>query len=500
MIIKKKKISGAKALAVLLSTALLMSGGIAQAENMPLSLADSIDMALDTSDAIEASEAGRRAAKWTLSAARHSTGPVVSWNSQAYKIGGRSYENANDAHDMYGDPHKETKLSVVGYTLFSDEPVISEQAVTVGAYPYHNTFANSWNMTVPLYTGGKLEGQIRSSRYGLNRADLTLERSRQTVRFQAAEAYANLLHRLNLKRIAQQAVDMANTQLKLINDQFSEGAVAKADVLMMEVRLANYRQNLVNSEALMEVAESTLANVVGLEQDTKIQPVDVFSYEPYDKDLAACEEYAMAHRPDGLAAEYVIKAAEAQTDTAKADYRPRVNGIVGHSRASNHPFGIERNHTWEAGVGVSWNIFDNGITEAGVQKSKALEDQYRAEARNLWKNIRLETRSAYIEMKAAEANINTTAAAVKQAEESYNIAKVRYEEGVDILLSVTDAQEKLTQAQSNYSTALYQYNLYRANLEKAIGVPVELDPSIYVEAEQQGASADEATRTAQLAQ
>ena len=75
-------------------------------------------------------------------------------------------------------------------------------------------------------------------------------------------------------------------------------------------------------------------------------------------------------------------------------------------------------------------------------------------------------------MKTAEDNIKAAAAAVKQAEESYTIAQVRYEEGVDILLSVADAQEKLTQARSNYSTALYQYNLYRATLEKAMGIPV----------------------------
>jgi hypothetical protein len=95
-------------------------------------------------------------------------------------------------------------------------------------------------------------------------------------------------------------------------------------------------------------------------------------------------------------------------------------------------------------------------------------------------------------MKTAEENIHAAAAAVKQAEESYMIAQVRYEEGVDILLSVTDAQEKLTQARSNYSTALYQYNLYRATLEKAMGVPVGFDAALYAEAERKGAAANSA--------
>ncbi len=99
-------------------------------------------------------------------------------------------------------------------------------------------------------------------------------------------------------------------------------------------------------------------------------------------------------------------------------------------------------------------------------------------------------------MKAAKTNIQSTHAAVSLAEESYEIAKVRYEEGVDILLTVTDAQEKLTRAQSNYYTALYQYNLYRATLEKAMGVPVGLDVPAYVASVDRGEPADKALEEA----
>ena len=107
-----------------------------------------------------------------------------------------------------------------------------------------------------------------ASRYRLNQADLNLENTREEVRYQAAEAYANLLHQENLTKIAGEAVDMAKTQLRLISDQYSEGAVAKADVLMMEVQLANCRKNLVSAKSATEVARSTLASIVGLPQDT----------------------------------------------------------------------------------------------------------------------------------------------------------------------------------------------------------------------------------------
>ena len=56
-----------------------------------------------------------------------------------------------------------------------------------------------------------------------------------------------------------------------------------------------------------------------------------------------------------------------------------------------------------------------------------------------------------------------------KAKENLSIAQARYEEGVDILLNLTDAQEKLIRAGTNYYTALYEYNLGKARLENAIG-------------------------------
>ncbi|MBR2214877.1 MAG: TolC family protein [Selenomonadaceae bacterium] len=469
--------------------------GAGEPATIRLSLADSIRMALATDESIESSDAQRDAAWHNLRSARRSKGPVVSWNSQAYRIGGRNYESANESHDEYGDPHAG---SVRPLYVTDSGQLTAGSPVSVGSYAYRNTFANSWNLTVPLYTGGQVEGQIDEGRYRLNRADLTTENTRQSVRYAAAEGYANLIHLENLAKVAREAVAMGNTQLNLIQAQFEEGAVAEADLLMMKVNIANDRQNLVNAEKQVEVAKSTLASLVGLPQDTDVEPVDIFSYEPYDKDLADCEAYALEHRPDGLAADYNIKAAQAQKDTAKAGYRPKVSAVAGQSIVGNSPFRSERSHAWEAGLNISWNIFDNGVTAENVRQADANIRAYEAEARRVKKNIRLETRTAYLNMKAAEQNIQETALAVKQAEDSYLIAQVRYEEGVDVLLGLTDAQDKLTRAKQNYMTALYQYNLSRAALEKAMGVPVGIDALRYVAAEKTGATAEQALQASQM--
>jgi len=432
--------------------------GVNQEENLPLSLAESIDIALNNNDQIQSSQSGREASKWGLVSAQRTTGPTAGWASDFNRTRARKY----------------------------------------GTYLYGTSYSNSWTLTIPIYTGGQLEGQIDKNRYLLNQADLNLENIKQTVRYKTANAYANLLHKKNETEIAKEAVEMSNSQLRLIHDQYSEGAVAKADVLMMEVRLANNRQTLMSAQGNLEIAKYDLINVMGLSGTINVEPTDVFSYEPYPKELSECEEYALEHRPDGIAAEYGIKIADANKDSAKSGYRPKITGSIGRGIAGEKPFGMEDSDNLAASINFKWNIFDNGITSANVSQADALVQQSQFDAEYIKKNITWETRTAYMKMKTAEKNIQEATAAVKQAEESYLIAQVRYEEGVDILLNLLDAQERLTQARSNYSTALYQYNLYRVTLDKAMGVPVDLDVPRYVEAEKNGLSSDKALKSAEI--
>ncbi|WP_027407095.1 TolC family protein [Anaerovibrio sp. RM50] len=427
-------------------------------ENLKLSLAESIDIALNNNNQIKSAESAREASKWGLSSVRRSTGATVGWESGFNRTRARKQGN----------------------------------------YLYGTSYSNSWSLTIPIYTGGQLESQMDKNRYLLNQADLNLENVKQTIRYKTANAYANLLHQKDVTRIAQEAVEMSNSQLRLINDQYSEGAVAKSDVLMMEVRLANNRQNLVSAQGNMEIAKYNLVNAMGLEENIDVEPTDVFSYEPYPRDMSECEEYALEHRPDGIAAEYGIKVADANKNSAKSGYRPKISGSIGRGIAGEQPFGMESNDNLSAIISFKWNIFDNGVTAANVSQADALVQQSMSDAEYVKKNITLETRSAYMRMKTAETNLKEAAAALKQAEESYIIAQVRYEEGVDILLNLLDAQERLTQAKSNYSTALYNYNLYWVTLEKAMGVPVDLDVPLYVEGEQGGLSADKALILAEI--
>lgn len=130
---------------------------------------------------------------------------------------------------------------------------------------------------------------------------------------------------------------------------------------------------------------------------------------------------------------------------------------------------------------ASWNIFDNGVTAAAVHSAEAsLLKAQEASASKDGRQIQLEVRTAFLNLQAAGKNIQTTQTAVNQAED-YKIAQVRYSAGVGTDLRCVDAEEKLTTARTNYSTALYNYNTSKASLDKAMGSPIDIDVVKYGE-------------------
>lgn len=432
-------------------TALVLGGlmtttmaSAAMAESVDMTLEDSVRTALDNNYNIKQQEAEYDSAVWARHQARRSFGPTVNWQSTATKMGGKYYDSAN--------------LS--------------------------RSFGNGLTLTMPIYTGGQLEGAIKAADLAMNANELGLELCKQQVKAATMSAYYQALQAKNQIKVAQDSVNTLTEHLKNVNAQYTVGTVAKSDVLGTQVQMANAEQNLINANNSYDVAIASLNNVMGLPTDTELNLTDSLDYNVYEIPLEECTAYARSNRPDVLMADYQVAIAEAGVQQAKAGYMPKVSAQASKSWAGEDPFGSEetdkrygQNNNWTAGVVLSWDIWDNNVTQSKVNQSKAAVAKAEAAAENTRQSGDLEVRTAYLNLKAAEKSINTTQVAVDKAQEDYKIAQVRYAAGVGTNLDVMDAEEKLAQAQTNYYTALYNYNSSKAALDKAMGIMVDLDVS-----------------------
>ena len=449
---KQKKTCGKKLTALVLGGLLAFAAtDIAYAaEKVDLTLEESIRLALDNNRSIKVSESDVEEAIWARHEARRNGGPTLAWQGSATTLGGQATAEARRAEPITG-------------------------------IKYDRNFYNSLTLQFPLYTGGQLENSIEAAEYGVDAADLTLESTRQTIKARATSAYYRILQCRNMIQVNQEAVDTLAAHLNNVEAQYRVGIVAKSDVLRSQVELANQQQALVNAQNDYDIAIATFNNIVGLPTDTIVNASDELAYTKYDLRLADCTVYALEHRPDSIAADRSVKAAEASMKATKAGYRPRVMAQAERVFAGDKAFGT--NHTksdsMTVGIVASWNIFDNNVTEAQVEQKK--ETLYKAEQNYLalQEQIQLEVQTAYLNLLAAEKNIHTTKVAVDKAQEDYKIAQVRYSAGVGTNLDVMDAEESLISAQTTYIMALYNYNPSKAALDQAMGLQVGLDVTPY---------------------
>lgn len=476
-----------KNFSVALMTAFIIFSGTANAEgNLTITLEEAISLALENNRLIEQAQEDRESARLELSAARKNFGPTLSWSSSSMRIGGRNYHQARENRYRYRAMDEETRR---------------ERDINLADYPpYKSSNSNSLTLSIPLYTGGQLEGQIKSADFGLNSADLILENTRQAVKFQTAQAYYSVLQCKNLMKVRKEELNNLNEHLRVVQIQYDVGNVAKSDVIETKVQIANSRQGLNTIRGDYKNAVATLNNIIGLPTDTPLAVSDNLEYLPYEQSEMECLEYALAHRPDGIAAIYEIKRAEAQINAAKSGFRPSISAIVQGSMSGEGAFKADQTkENWAAGIHLEWDIFDNNVTSTRVEQAKSAQRKAESIAKQNLETIRLEVHNAYTNLKIVEENIKITAEAIEEAKEKFLIAQVRYEEGEDTNLLVMDAQEKLTNAQVNYFDALYSYNMNKAQLEKAMGIPIEIDAAIYSDAVENGKNATKALEKSAVA-
>lgn len=432
--------------AVILSALSIHTVGAATPETVNLDLGKAVRMALDNNSSVKISAAELDAAKAELDQAKGARWGSIDFNHYS----GRS-EN---------------------YKATQTVPVYGGGNQVIGYHRTANSHTNTVSISVPIYTGGRLEGAIDQAKKNLDYYQYGMSSSYQTTRYNAEKGYYDVLQAANTVNLDKETVDRLDEHLKNTQAQFAVGVVAKADVLRSQVELVNAQQTLTQAENSYEVAVSSLNNVIGLPTATRLNLSQGLEYKPNDYTLDNCVTYAMANRPEIHQAEASVGMAKAAQKIANAGSLPQLS--LGTSNEwSNDTFPGQDRDNWALGVTLTQNIWDYGVNAAKVREAKANVVKAQESYRQISDQVRLAVRTSYLSMREAEKRIKTTEVAVAQAEEDYRIAQLRYRAGVGTNTDVMDASVALTTAKNNYIQALYDYNTSTALLEQSMGVPVE---------------------------
>ena len=337
---------------------------------------------------------------------------------------------------------------------------------------WENGNSNRISVSLPLYSGGANQNSIKSGELGVDIARLRTERKWETTRLAVIQAYYDTLEAQKKIAVYQDTVDKYQQHLTNVEQLYGAGSKAKIDVLRSQVELSNARQELIKGKNSYDNNLSTLRSLIYVDSSEPLVLTDDFSYIAFEGDVGECLSYALDNRKEILMDSYQLQQKELAVKTAKAGYGPTVDLSVG-AGWSKHVLPDGDNHDYTASLGVSWNIFDSGVTAGKVDAARAELAIAQATLSRDKNDIDLAVRKDYNSMREAEERFNSTQAAVKQAEEDFFIAGEKYKAGEGIMLDIIDAQEALSTARHNYISAQYDYARYKAALESDMGMAVE---------------------------
>lgn len=334
-----------------------------------------------------------------------------------------------------------------------------------------NSHSNGLTASLPIFTGGKLKGTIKQAKANYQYNQVGVQRTYNEMRSTVTDGYFTMLQADNMQKLSAESVARLEDHLKNVQAQYDVGVVAKVDVLRSQVELANAKQTLIQAENSYQVAEANMNKIVGLPMDTNLKLDNLLVYNAYDKNMDDCLAYAAEHRPELMQAQYNVDAAKGALMVARSGHMPQVAASASQSWSDTNWPGDEKGN-WGVGVNVSMNVFDTGVTLSKIHGAEADLKKAEETYRNTVDSVNLDVRSNYLGLREAEKRISTTKLAVEQADEDYRIAQLRYMSGVGTNTDVLDAQVALTQAKTNYTKALYDYNTSKTALETSIGVPM----------------------------
>lgn len=324
--------------------------------------------------------------------------------------------------------------------------------------------------SVNVFNGGRDFLRKKMAETGLGIRELDLQSVQNALITAVINAFYSMLAARDFIKIAQASVTNVETQLRIIKARYRAGGALKSDVLSLEVRLAQAKEDLIRAENNCNLSKASLANLLGEDPDTSI---DLAGMEEVPinlpKDYPSGLVHALADRPELRKVRLQIVQSRMALDTARSEYLPRLD-VQAKYYLDDPDFVFEKEReNWTAGIILNWDLFSGFSTKNKADRATRVLEEMMAMDRKTTLSIQLDLKTSYLKLEEAKARLVVTEASAAQAEESLRLVKKQYEGGSATITRYLDTELALNRAQIRSTAAFYDREKTRAAVGRALG-------------------------------
>lgn len=353
-------------------------------------------------------------------------------------------------------------------------------------------------VTLPLDISGTIRAAVGQAQFSEIAARIDVNRTRNDLVFDVRNAFYQTLRAQGTLVVAQETLKNTQERLQDAQANLTAGTGTQFDVLTAQRDVADAQGQLVNARGGVTIALGQLKNAMGIDVSTPITIVDTGAvedpgtaspnpappkpetYSQANDEVALGPDYlnavteAVRTRPEVLEGNAAVSAAERGVTYARRSRLPTLSVTAGYTVQPNFA-GFTPANQGSIGLNFSIPIIDNGTARARERQARAQVAQAEVDRRTSIDTVTLDVQTAYVNLQQARERVKVATLGVEQAREAFRLAQLRSRAGVSASpqqspqIELSNAQVALAQAETNRVNALYDFNVARSSLDRAVG-------------------------------
>jgi outer membrane protein len=332
----------------------------------------------------------------------------------------------------------------------------------------HDIGLTQLSVSQPVFAGFKIRYTKVMERYLTEAAKYDTTTAKNKVLLNAASALYQYYEILQTKALVEKNLKQAQQRVAEFKNLEAQSLLPRNDRLKAELQVNNIELTRTDISNNLALAEYTLNILLGLPDNTIIELDTLTMFK--EPTVTTWEDYlqkGIENRSDLKAAQYQLKASEANIRVAKSSHYPSFGLNAGYFNAYI-PNVLTMTNALNGGFGLQYNI-TSLFSRSVIQHAKAKQQQAALSELIAGDNARIEIKKNFLNYQKAQEKIRISKQAIEQAQENYLITKNKYNAGLVILSDYLEADVILLQTQINYASARSESMIAYYELEESTG-------------------------------
>ena len=322
-------------------------------------------------------------------------------------------------------------------------------------------YATKIEVLQPLINVDGLYGR-QAAKSKMEAFQLQTERTGEYLALEVNKSFMQLQLAYKAVKVLEKANTTAEANLKLIANYFNQGILQKTDVLSVQVRVNEIKNQLQYAKSNVQNASDYLAFLLNEDNTNKV-------YKPLEEldntiTISSNNTTLSGNRKDILAMDKSSEAYAKMYQSSKMNFLPTLNAFGSYEMYDDTLFGTNA-QGYLIGAQLSWKVFDGYKSIGKMEKAKAEYQKAQVENQQYKSQSQLELNKTNRQLKDAENKVNLEKLGLEQSQEAYRIRSNRFTQGLEKTTDLLQAETQMYQKELQLLQAVFEYDFTQKYLQ-----------------------------------